>query len=282
MTFLRSLFNAFKDAAGKGLFTSGILVALFIIFGLLLKTNPLFFWLILILYSCFLVGYFTEMVRSYQSEDPFYPCLSWVLFWMGGKVLVIMLALFLIHVVFAIGYHQAVFNFQQLLIPTWKGLGFFWVYFLLALPFLYQFIATFSFSQLFHLGSILRILLKYLKEFICLIIQLILTFTLETVVLVFLLPLALKIMPINYHFLLGSPSLIPVFFFNLPCVVLGVLLFFYLLILYFTFVKFSLIGQTFARIRQKERALYEAKHPPIRPDATSHFSRHYTFEEPAS
>ena len=280
MSFIRPLFNAFVDAFSGRLFLPFFLLVVFVSIFFLLDLNPVFFWLCLILHTCFLLGYFAKMLRSYQTEDQFYPSFSWILFWMGGKVLVIILSLFLIHILVTMWYRQAPFEFQNLLVPHWKSLGIFWLYFLLSLPFVYQFITTFSFIQLIQLRSIFRIFFRYFTEFIKLIIQLVFVFSVETITITTLLPFSLKFIP-NYHHFGRSVSSI-LFLFNFPISVWCVCFSFCCLILYFLFVKFSLIGQTFARIHQKERDLYEMEHPPVRPEAMSSFSRHYTFEEPIS
>lgn len=278
MIFIRPLLNAFKDA-----FSSRFLVPFILLFiwgGICfsLKFNPFVFWLLLILHTCFVIGYFTEMIRSYLTDDAFYPPLSWVLFWMGGKVLVVLLSLFLIHILFIMYHHQAVPSLVHF-IPIWKSIGIFWFYFLLAMPFLYQFITTFSFVQLVCFRQIFKIFIRYFMEFVCLIFQLIFVSAVEIITITTLLPFGVKLIP-TYQQIFKTPALMITSLPDLPFSVWCVCLFFAGLILYFTFIKFSLVGQTFGRIHQKERDLYETEHPSVHPEAMSHFSRHYTFEEP--
>ena len=280
MKTLSYIFTAFKDAFSlRFLIPCLLLMALggTVIFA---DVFPFFFWSSALLLVCLWVGYLVEMLRSYQSDNPFYPHLSYILIWIGGKAILLLLVVgfiyggifFLTHPSLPIDQIQAYFAKRS----SWISL----LEFFLFLPFLYQFVTSLSFIQFFNLKKVFLIFKRYFLTFIGLFFQLAIVLFFEILVFAAIyVPLFLWLVHSGYNFL-QTPFLLFILINQFSSYAICLAIISVLIGFYFSCVKTSLIGQAFARIAQQEREKYEALHPVVHPEPISSFSRHYTIEEP--
>lgn len=280
MNTLTYLLTALKDA-----FSLRFLIPIFLMLifaGLVVLTAPLPFlsWTFIILGICLWLGYLICMIHSYQMNTRFYPPLSYLLFWIGGKAFLLILIVLAGNVAVMLLTHGSVQNNQLQLHKTTPLFLSLILEFFVFLPFLYQFITSLSFLQFFNVKKVFLILKNYFLTFAGLFCQTFLMTCLHILTLLaFYIPLCLWLVHKGYNFF-KEPILLPFPFAMLPGYTVGAVIITSLISLYFFFAYLSLIGQAFARIEKKERKKYEALHPVVHPEPISRFSRHYTFEEP--
>ena len=158
MNTLTYLLTALKDA-----FSLRFLIPIFLMLifaGLVVLTAPLPFlsWTFIILGICLWLGYLICMIHSYQMNTRFYPPLSYLLFWIGGKAFLLILIVLAGNVAVMLLTHCSVQNNQLQLhknTPLFLSLI---LEFFVFLPFLYQFTTSLSFLQFFNIKKVFLIL----------------------------------------------------------------------------------------------------------------------------